>query len=43
VLVKSYCDQRQIPFLAFETDFSNKSVGRLRTQIEAFMESLGQR
>jgi predicted CoA-substrate-specific enzyme activase len=39
VLLKEYCQQWRIPLLVMETDFTSKSLGQLKTRIEAFIET----
>jgi benzoyl-CoA reductase/2-hydroxyglutaryl-CoA dehydratase subunit BcrC/BadD/HgdB len=39
VLLKEYCQHWNIPLLVIETDFSSKSLGQLRTRVEAFIET----
>lgn len=39
VLLKEYCQQWHIPLLVIETDFTSKSVGQLKTRLEAFIET----
>jgi predicted CoA-substrate-specific enzyme activase len=39
VLLKEYCEQWHLPLLVIETDFTSKSLGQLKTRIEAFIET----
>jgi len=39
VVLKEYCEEWKIPLLVIETDFTSKSLGQLKTRIEAFIET----
>jgi predicted CoA-substrate-specific enzyme activase len=39
VLLKEYCEHWRIPLLVLETDFTGKSLGQLKTRVEAFIET----
>ncbi|MEZ0343276.1 MAG: double-cubane-cluster-containing anaerobic reductase [Caldimicrobium sp.] len=41
--VKRACEERGIPFLFIETDYSPEDVGQLQTRIEAFLEQIRER
>jgi len=39
--VKKVLDNKRIPFLRIETDYSMEDMGQLKTRIEAFLEMIG--
>jgi len=43
VLLKEYCQQWHLPLLTIETDFTSKSLGQLKTRIEAFIETFAKK
>jgi benzoyl-CoA reductase/2-hydroxyglutaryl-CoA dehydratase subunit BcrC/BadD/HgdB len=43
VLLKEYCQQWHLPLLVIETDFTSKSLGQLKTRIEAFIETFAKK
>lgn len=39
-LVKKFADEKDIPLVAIETDYSDGDVGQLKTRVEAFLEQV---
>lgn len=40
--IKSLCAEKEIPYLAVETDYSQNDAGQLNTRISAFIEMIGE-
>lgn len=38
--IKKAADEREVPFLKIETDYSQEDIGQLKTRVEAFLEML---
>ncbi|MDK9718308.1 MAG: double-cubane-cluster-containing anaerobic reductase [Trichlorobacter sp.] len=41
VKLRKACEERGIPFMAIESDYSPDDVGQLKTRVEAFIEQIG--